>query len=99
MGTESFNVENAEPAEILRMRLVQIDDELRGLPADAFAAKHELNLEADEVRKALAEVEGDQSEALDEWNKRSARKSTHEIDPEVAKAVVQTKGSVGDGGR
>ena len=40
----------------LRRRLVEIDDEIRGLPDEAFASKHKLNLEADRLRATLSEL-------------------------------------------
>lgn len=78
------------------MRLVQIDDELRALPSDAFAEKHELNLETDEIRNALSELEGDQSEALKEWTERAGRKGAPADDAEQrAAAQVRANGAVG----
>lgn len=94
MDTNDLNA--AEPDEILRLRLVQISDELGALPDDAFAEKHELNVEADEVRAALREYEGDQSEKLDEWAKRSARKGIP-LSPEQQALLVKMK-AIGDAG-
>lgn len=96
---EQADIDNASPEDLLRMRLVQIDDELRALPSDAFAEKHELNLETDEIRNALSELEGDQSEALKEWTERASRKGTPASQDETwASAIVQAKGNIGAGG-
>ena len=96
---ETNELDGKQPDEILRLRLVQISDELRALPADAFAEKHELNLEADEVRKALSEYEGDQSEKLNEWAERAGRKGLVLSDEEqLALAIEQAKGAVRGGG-
>lgn len=91
-----MDMDAASPQQILKMRLVHISDELRALPADAFAEKHELNLEADEIRKALSEVEGDQSEALAKWAERAGRKGIPMTDDEQrAAGQVQAKGGPG----
>lgn len=67
--------------EELRRRFVEIADELRSLPADAFARKHELATEADTHRARLAEVlESDLREAGDQWAERAGRKGTHSVD-------------------
>ena len=94
MDVEDFD--NASSAQILRMRLVHIADELAALDADAFAEKHELNLEADELRRALKEVEGDQSEALRGWTERAARKVESKTDLELAaEGAVRANGGAG----
>ena len=96
---ETNELDGKQSDEILRMRLVQISDELGALPDDSFAEKHELNVEADEVRAALREYEGDQSEKLNEWAERAGRKGIPLTDQEqLEQAVVQTRGSVGEGG-
>ena len=78
------------------MRLVHIADELAALDADAFAEKHELNLEADELRRALKEVEGNQSEALRGWTERAARKVESKTDLELAaEGAVRANGGAG----
>lgn len=90
------DLDNASSAQILRMRLVHIADELAALDADAFAEKHELNLEADELRRALKEVEGDQSEALRGWTERAARKVESKTDLELAaEGAVRANGGAG----
>lgn len=97
MRREGLNEQSRERA--LRTRLVQISDELAVLAPDAFAAKHELNLEADEARRALSELTGDESAALDAWAERAARKGIPKTDAELhAEAVAQTKGAVGSAG-
>jgi len=64
--------------EDLRRRLVEIDDELRELPSDAFARKHELNTEGDNNRKLLADALAPELRAIgDDWADRSARKASH----------------------
>ncbi len=80
-----------DPAASRRQRLSEIDSELRALPADAFARKYELQSEADEVRKELADlVADDLDEARRKWVERSARKGSHaEPDPaEQAARIV-----------
>ena len=90
------DLDNASSAQILRMRLVHIADELAALDADAFAEKYELNLEADELRRALKEVEGDQSEALRGWTERAARKVESKTDLELAaEGAVRANGGAG----
>lgn len=67
-----------DPAASLRRRLAEIDVELRTLPDDALACKHELRSEADAIRRELANlVSDDLSEAKSQWAKRSARKGSH----------------------
>ena len=69
-----------EPQSI-RARLVELDDELRGLPSDAFARKHELLTEGDRHRKRLAELlQPELDAASDEWAERAGRKGTHSVD-------------------
>lgn len=94
-----MDLDNASPSQILKMRLVHISDELRALPSDAFAEKHELNVEADEIRNLLREVEGDQSEMLAKWAERAAGKGIPMTDDEQFRAAyVQAKGAIGAGG-
>lgn len=66
--------------EELRERLVEIDDELRALPSDAFERKHELNSESDDLRRQLADQLGDEmDEASAGWAERAGRKGTHSV--------------------
>ena len=88
-----MNLDDATPEQILMMRLGYISDELRALPSEAFKEKHALNVEADEIRSALGEIEGDQSEILAEWAERAGRKGIPAIDEETLRvAVVRAKG-------
>lgn len=78
-------------ADELRKRLVEIGDEISGLPADEFALRHELLTEADDCRRALlAEVGPEVDEANKEWADRAGRKGEHEVDHEVLKALTIT---------
>jgi hypothetical protein len=82
----------------LRARLVAIDDELRWLPADAFADKHALNREADSLRSVLrTELSADLDAASDEWAERAGRKGTHSVN-ESEKAAAAAIVSPGEGG-
>ncbi len=77
--------------EQLRQRLVEIDDEVRGLPADAFASKHELLTEADQLRALLGEALEDDLQAIgEEWAERAGRKGTHTVneDEKIAQAGI-----------
>ena len=91
----------ADPAADHCRRLVEIDAELRALPGDAFARKHELRSEADAIRRELADlVSDDLSEARREWAQRSARKGSHaEPDPtqQAARIVSPIEGAGGAG--
>lgn len=88
-----MNLDDATPEQVLFTRLAHISDELGALPPDAFAAKHALNVEADELRSALGEIDGDQSETLAEWAERAGRKGIPVSDEEALRvAVVQAKG-------
>ena len=85
-------------ANELRKRLVEIADELRALPADGFAAKHRLNLEADSCRRRLMELSRDNDGCLlEEWSDRAGRKGSHSVDSEVeqgkARIVSPMEGS------
>ncbi|MCP5028418.1 MAG: hypothetical protein GY929_19245 [Actinomycetia bacterium] len=65
-------------ADSLRQRLVDIDSELRALPADGFARKYELSTESDAVRAQLAELTADDlDDANREWAERAGRKGAH----------------------
>lgn len=87
---------NETTADELRTRLVEIDDEIRGLAADDFSRRHELLTESDVCRASLITAIGpDVDEAAKEWAERAARKGSHEVDYEIAKALA--KAVVGDG--
>lgn len=74
---ESTQIEQppeTDPQDV-RRRLVEISDELSGLDPMAFAAKHELNLEADQLRNRLSSLIGSEMEAANrEWSDRSGRR-------------------------
>ncbi len=77
--------------EELRRRLVQIDDEIRALASDAFAEKHELNTEADELRSELAAQLGPAMDAASaDWAERAGHKGTHSVneDEKIAQAGI-----------
>ena len=77
-------------------RLVEIDDEMRELADDAFADKHALNLESDELRERLGELVGDDAQAaVDEWAGRAGRKGGHEQNVERLIAKVASSGEGG----
>ena len=81
-----------------RRRLVEIGDELRALPSDAFAAKYALHTEADSLRGLLSEtVNPDSEAALKRWAGRAGRKGSHvlDYDAEQAKASVICLGEGG----
>jgi hypothetical protein len=80
----------SEPtANDLRKRLVDIDDEIRGLSDDAFARRHELLTESDACRNALfAEVGLDIDKANKEWADRAGHKGEHEVDYDVLKGLI-----------
>ena len=87
-----------DPAADLRRRLAEIDAELRALPDNAFARKHELRSEADAVRKELADlVSDDLSEAKNQWAKRSARKGSH-AEPDPAQQAARIVSPIEGGG-
>lgn len=92
---EKSDLDSLSPEQILRMRLVHISDELEALDSMAFAEKHALNLEADEIRNALSELEGDQSKALNAWAERAGRKGIPHTDAELrAIGQVLARGAV-----
>ena len=69
--------------EQLRRRLVEIDDEIRGLPADAFARKHQLSTEADRHRGLLAKLlKTELKDVGDKWAERAGHKGTHSVNEE-----------------
>ncbi|MGI9623055.1 MAG: hypothetical protein ACR2PK_09490 [Acidimicrobiales bacterium] len=77
--------------EMIRERLVELDDELRALPSDAFARKHELNTESDELRRQLAEQLGDDiDDANAGWAERAGHKGTHSVNEgeQIAQAGI-----------
>ena len=56
----------------IRPRLLMIDDELRALPADAFAARHALRTEQDRLRDELRNAVGSEvGDAGDQWAERA----------------------------
>lgn len=80
-----------ETPEELRRRLVEIGDELRSLPPDAFADKHALSTEADEHRAELARLLEDDLKATgDKWAERAGRKGAHSVDDDekIAQAGI-----------
>ena len=80
--------------QALRARLVEIDDELRALAGDAFAEKHALNLESDELRAQLDEAVGDDAQAAArEWAERAGRKGEHTQDVEQDEGRARVIGS------
>ena len=71
---------------------MELNDQIRALPADAFASKHELLSEVDVLRALLAEVEDlGASEVVRRWNERSGRKGLHEQDVDMLEALVRSK--------
>lgn len=84
----------SDTIEALRQRLVAIDDELRAMADDDFAAKHRLNTEADELRAQLAELSDDDTDARKRWAGRAGRKGGHTVDPLVVKGSISSPGSL-----
>ncbi len=77
----------ADQPNELRRRLVEIDDEIRALPTDAFAARYELDKERDLLRTQLAElVESELGPVAEQWAERSGRKGSHTTDYDVERA-------------
>ncbi len=86
-GTTAPDIVNAQ------QRLVDIDQELRDLPADAFTERIALTDEADAFRKVMLQPDPEAlAAAKAKWAGRAGRKGAHEIDPEIAKAVAVSKG-------
>lgn len=82
----------------LRARLVTIDDELRCLAADAFAAKYALQSEADTHRQLLRLLlESDLDDASRDWADRAGRKGTHSVNEDEQRAAAAIV-SAGEGG-
>lgn len=76
-----------DPVAAIRVRLVEISDELRALPDTDFSGKHKLNLEADALRQQLAEQSAEGSEeTLSRWADRSGRKTSHTPDEDLERA-------------
>lgn len=75
--------------EELRRRLVEIDDQVRGLQPDAFARKHELLVEGDELRAMLREALKDELESIGHlWAERAGHKGSHYVDYEAKRAGI-----------
>ena len=88
----------ADPAANLCRRLAEVDAELRALPDDALATKHELRSEADAIRRELADlVSDDLREAKGEWARRSARKGSH-AEPDPAEQAARIVSPIEGGG-
>lgn len=87
-------------AQGLRRRLVEISGELSGLGPMAFAAKHQLNLEADQLRNQLAVLVGSEMDkANKEWAERAGRKNAQDIDEVEASAIAVVRSHVQSGDR
>ena len=88
-----------DAADARRQRLVEISEETRALPSDAFARRYELQTEADSIRRELADlVSDDLRRAKSEWTERSARKGAHAgLDPSEAAAGIVSPGEGGGG--
>lgn len=88
----------APSADSLRHRLAEIHAELAALPPDAFGEKHDLNIEADQLRQAQRDLMQDRlDEASDDWAERAARKGSHTQDEnlDAAKAALIQPGEGG----
>jgi len=73
----------ATTPESARQRLVEIDDEMRALPDDAFEKKYALGREADELRQVLEDELGDElDQASDDWAERAGHKGSHSVSEE-----------------
>lgn len=82
-----------------RIRLGEISDETRLLEDDDFRAKHDLNVEADDLRRVLAEGSHKDAEAmLRSWADRSARKNGHTADIELERAKAAIVSPIEGGG-
>jgi hypothetical protein len=62
----------------------------RVLPSDDFAVKHQLNTEADALRRQLSKLGDGDPDTLRQWAERSAGKPLHTLDDgvEAAKAGI-----------
>ncbi len=88
-------------AEAIRRRLGEIHAELGALPSDAFAEKHELNVEADKLKQKQRDLMQDRlDDASDEWSQRAGHKGSHTQDDQLAgaKARLIQPGEGGGGG-
>ncbi len=85
----------------IRRRLVELNDELRALADDAFAAKHPLRTEQDQLRSELRAQLGDElGTASDDWAERAGRKGAHSVDEgeQQEAAIRTTRGLASEGG-
>lgn len=78
-----------------RRRLIEISDELQAVDALDFEAKHLLNTEADDLRRRLASLTGDDTDARARWAERAGRKGQHTDSPEAARASIISPGEGG----
>jgi hypothetical protein len=80
----AWEVSMPEPdPNVIRSRLVALDDQLRQLPSDAFSQKFELQTEGDELRNQLRLLlESELDEASDAWAECTGRKGTHSVNEE-----------------
>lgn len=87
-------------ADEIRERLVRVGDEIRSLPGDAYAARHVLRSEADDLRTQLRAVSGDNDLTAQRWADRAARKAGHDqaAQAQLAELTVVTLGRSNDGG-
>lgn len=86
-----------EELDRIRLRLVEISDELRALPSTDFAGKHRLNTEADTLRNQLSEL-GKDSDIPQQWAERAARKSSQAVDDDVEAAKASIVSPIESGG-
>ena len=85
----TLKIVDSDSASVVMARLVEIDDELRGLADFAFAEKHALNVERDELRAKLRELLGDDAKAaVDDWAERAGRKGAHKQNVERSIAMI-----------
>jgi len=83
----------------IRDRLSLSESALRALPADAFAEKHRLRTECDELRATMRDrLESELDAAGDKWAERAARKGSHEEDPAAMKARIASPSDAAAGG-
>lgn len=76
-------------AKQLRMGIVEIDDRVRALPADAFAEKYQLRCRADELRSALSAVAERDEAVLASWAERAGGKNAHVVDEQLESAKAK----------
>ena len=100
-ASATLEIVMSEPTpEGIRARLVEIDDELRDVPDNSFARKHELNKEGDAKRDELrAILQPELDAASGEWAERAGRKGTHSVaeDEKIAQAGLISPGEGGGG--